>query len=191
MKLKALMLFCLGMAVILLGGCASQLITNPDFQQYGGLSAKDVSAPITSPYYEGAFIFFPSWFGELNSLWFRFGEGGRSYGGFDVSFYEANDFRSHIGEYIILMNSIRPVLIDCMAVDSAEASVNLAFEEIVRDDYLYMLTISDRYYFFRMVVHEGMDFGYLPFKSMNGKSMNLTAAPIGMLSACVTIRCTE
>lgn len=129
----------------------------------GLIAAMSLAAYSEPQYSEATSVFLPSWHAEPHSAWFRFGEGRVSFGDYAGSFYEASNFQAHLMDYIDLMRGLNPVLLETVAVDSAEASNNVAFDGIVREDYLYMLTISCNYYFFRMIVHEAPDFGLLHF----------------------------
>jgi len=116
-------------------------------------------ANLTRPFHDGIFLFAPSYFEECRDIWFRYGEGRQYFGEFDGSFYEAADFHSHTTAFIDLINSLAPVFVD--AATTTTADNDIPFEGITRDNYLYLLQIND--YFFRMLVHQTEEFGYLYF----------------------------
>ena len=119
---------------------------------------------------DGIFIFTPAYLEEYHNVNFRYAEGRRNFDEWNGTFYTAVNFHLYAADFVCIMNSLKPVLMDTISTNIS--GFHDPFEGFTHENYLYRLHISDfDLYNFHMRVHKTEDFGYLHFSIFEWESV--------------------
>ena len=145
-------------------------------------------ANIRLPYCNGVFMFTPSCFEEINrsnTVSFRFSEGRwvRDWNGFhgDGGNYVASNIIANIANFVAVMNSISPVLVDAVATDTHA----IPFEGFSHDGYMYTLHAPLH---ITIRIYSGVNHGYLYFNLSGRETSGLHYHSLYRITAAELIR---